>query len=84
MLRLSILFILAVALAEAAAGPDLPAQLTLSQALSIALSNSTTIREALAHLEQDSGRYQQSRSALLPQVGVAVRQSFQTENLIGI
>ena len=83
MARLSLLF-MAAALAGAAAGPDLPAQLTLSQALNIALSNSTKIREALAHLDQASGRYQQSRSALLPQLDVAARQSFQTLNLLGI
>src|SRR5579864_107814 len=77
-------FMLTVALADAAAGADLPAQLTLSQALNIALSNSTTIREAISQLDQASGRYQQSRSALLPQVGIAIRQSFETENLIGM
>jgi len=81
---LATVFMLTVALADAAAGPDLPAQLTLSQALNIALSNSATIREALSHLDQASGRYQQSRSALLPQLGIAIRQSFETENLIGI
>jgi outer membrane protein TolC len=83
MARLSLLF-MAAALAGKAAGPDLPAQLTLSQALNIALSNSTKIREALAHLDEASGRYQQSRSALLPQLDIAARQSFQTLNLLGI
>src|SRR5262249_7153569 len=52
-------------------------------ALNIALSNSTTIREAMARLDQASGQYQQSRSALLPQVGVFIRQSIQTLNLQG-
>ena len=84
MSRLSILFVLAAARAVSAAGPDLPSQLTLSQALNIALSNSTNIREAMARLDQASGRSQQSRSALLPQVCIAIRQSFETENLIGI
>jgi outer membrane protein TolC len=81
---LATVFLLTAALAEAAAGPDLPAQLTLSEALNIALSNSTVIREALARLDQASGQYQQARSALLPQLYVAARQSFQTVNLIGI
>jgi outer membrane protein TolC len=82
MRRLATVFILTVALA--AAGPDLPAQLTLAQALNIALSNSTIIREALARLDQASGRYQQSQSALLPQLDISARQNFQTVNLIGI
>jgi outer membrane protein len=82
--RLSLLLVVASTLARAAAGPDLPAQLTLSQALNIALSNSTNIREALARLDQASGRYQQSRSALLPQLDVAARQNYQTLNLLGI
>lgn len=81
--QLATVFMLTVALA-AAAGSDLPAQLTLAQALNIALSNSTTIREALARLDQVSGRYQQSRSRLLPQMSVSARQNFQTVNLIGI
>jgi len=84
LLRFCLLFVLAAALAAAPAGPDLPAQLTLSQALNIALSNSTNIREALARLDQASGRYQQSRSALLPQLDVAARQNYQTVSLIGI
>ena len=83
MLRLCLLFVLAAAWAGAS-GADLPAQLTLSEALNIALSNSTTIREAMAHLDQASGLYQQSRSALLPQLDVSARQSFQTLNLLGI
>ena len=81
--RLSLLLVLAVTLVRAAAGPDLPAQLTLSEALNIALSNSTVLREALAQLDQTSGRYLQSRSALLPQVGVFARQSIQTVSLQG-
>jgi outer membrane protein TolC len=84
MLRLFLLFVLVATLAAAQTGPDLPAQLTLSQALNIALSNSTNIREALARLDQASGRYQQSRSVLLPQLDVSARQNFQTVNLIGI
>src|SRR5262249_27894835 len=61
----------------------LPADLSLRQALDIALTNSTTPREAQANLDQASGRYQQARSALLPQVGVAARQGYETMNLQG-
>ena len=83
MRRLATVFVLTAALV-AAAGPDIPAQLTLSQALNIALSNSALIREAMAQLDQTSGRYQQSRSTLLPQLYLAARQSFETESLLGI
>jgi outer membrane protein TolC len=62
---------------------DIPAQLTLSEALNIALTNSTVLREAKAQLDQSSGQYLQSRSALLPQVGVFARQSIQTISLQG-
>src|SRR5215510_1895216 len=61
----------------------LPPNLTLRQALDIALANSSTLREAQANLEQASGRYLESRSALLPQVGVAARQGYETVNLQG-
>ena len=83
MRRLATVFVLTAAMV-AAAGPDIPAQLTLSQALTIALSNSALIREAMAQLDQTSGRYQQSRSTLLPQLYLAARQSFETESLLGI
>src|SRR5260370_1387747 len=63
---------------------DIPAQLTLSEALNIALTNSTVLREAKAQLDQSSGQYLQSRSALLPQVGVFARQSIQTISLQGL
>ncbi len=83
MRRLATVFVLTAALG-AAAGSDIPAQLTLSQALNIALSNSALIREAMAQLDETSGRYQQSRSTLLPQLYLAARQSFETESLLGI
>ena len=55
--------LLAVAtLARAAEQPTLPSQLTLSQALDIALSNSTNIRTAMAQLAQVSGRYAQAKA----------------------
>jgi hypothetical protein len=66
-----------------ASGADLPPLLTLSEALNIALTNSTVLREAMAHLDQTSGHYLQSRSALMPQVGIFARQSIQTISLQG-
>lgn len=70
--------------ARAAAQQDLPKQLTLSQAVTIALTSSSIIREAVSRLEQASGRYAQSRSTLLPQLDLNVHQSYQTINLIGL
>src|SRR5690349_1097263 len=77
------LVVLFVVFATAQNRPTIPTELTLRQALDIALVNSSTLREARANLEQDSGKYQQARSALLPQVGVAARQGYQTVNLQG-
>ena len=83
MVRVLLVVVLAAPFAQAQNRPVLPAILTLRQALDIALLNSTTLREAQANLEQASGRYQESRSALLPQVGVAARQGYETVNLQG-
>jgi outer membrane protein len=83
MIRCCAVLLLAGICAGAANQTDLPAQLTLSQALQIALSNSTTIREAMAGLDQASGQYQQARSYLLPQLNLGARQSYQTINLLG-
>src|SRR6516225_5710800 len=77
------LILVATAAGTLASGADLPAQLTLPQALNIALTNSTVLREAMAQLDQTSGQYLQARSALLPQVGVFARQSIQTISLQG-
>src|SRR4030095_4329944 len=63
---------------------DIPAQLTLPEPLNIALTNSTVLREAMAQLDQASGQYLQSRSVLLPQVGIFARQSIQTISLQGL
>ena len=82
--RLYLLFALAAGLARAATGSDIPPQLTLSEALNIALTNSTVLREAMAQLDQTSGRYLQSRSALLPQMGVFAHQNIQTISLQGL
>jgi len=54
--------------AKAAEQQDLPKQLTLSQAITIALSNNSILRTAQSRLDQASGRYEQSRSPLLPQL----------------
>jgi outer membrane protein TolC len=83
MQRLFLLLVLTPTFAIAQNRTTLPAELTLRQALDIALANSSTIREAQANLEQASGRYQQARAALLPQIGVAARQGYETMNLQG-
>ncbi len=84
MKRNFILLLLTAALATAADRPDLPANLTLNDALTIALKNSAVIRDAVAALDQASGRYTQSRSPLLPHVDIALRQNLQTTDLIGL
>ena len=84
MKRNFIVLLLTAALATAADRPDLPANLTLSQALAIALANGTVIRTAMAALDQASGQYTQARSPLLPHVYIALRQNLQTTDLTGI
>jgi len=79
-----ILLVLIAAFARAADRPTLPANLTLNQALAIALANSTVIRSAQAGLDQATGRYAQSRATRLPQVDIGLRQNLQTVNLIGV
>ena len=83
MQRLFLLVMLTPILANAQNRSALPADLTLRQALEIALANSSTLREAQANLEKTSGQYQQSRSALLPQLYIAARQAILTQNLQG-
>src|SRR6187551_3267658 len=61
--------------ATAADRPVIPAELTLKQALDIALANSTAIREAQAGLDQVTGRYEQSRSPRQPQINISMRQN---------
>ncbi len=61
----------------------LPSNLTLSQALEVALLNSSILKDARAHLEKASGQYEQSRSVLLPQVDVFAHQGYLTINLQG-
>jgi len=73
-----------VMLVAMATAQELPKQLSLSDAIKIALSNNSVIRTAQARLEQASGRTIQSRSLLLPQVDLHARQSYLTINLIGL
>jgi outer membrane protein TolC len=75
---------LAAAQAAKSGPPDLPNPLTLSQAVTIALTNNSVIRTAQSHLQQASGQYEQSRGVLLPQVDVRAHQSYMTINLRGI
>jgi outer membrane protein TolC len=82
MIRSCAVLLLAGMSAGAANQTDLPAQLTLAQALQIALSNSTTIREAMAGLEQATGQYQQARSYLLPQLNLGALQSYDDHAVI--
>ena len=84
MIRLTSLLILIATSVTAAEQADVPSNLTLSKALEIALTNNSNIRAAMARLDQSTGRYEQSRSPLLPQVNAGVRQNYQTVNLIGI
>jgi outer membrane protein TolC len=83
MRRTTLALLLAVALARAADQPTLPAELSLAQALDIALKNSTNIRTAMAQLDQATGKYGISRSPLLPQIDIGARQSYLSLNLAG-
>lgn len=62
-------------LAKAADQQDLPKQLTLSQAITIALSKNSILRTAQSCLDQASGRYEQSRSPLSLELGPDARQT---------
>lgn len=71
-------------LAGATDSQDLPKQVTLSDALRIALSNNSIIRIAQSRLDQTSGQYAQSRAVLLPQVEANAHQAYLTINLVGL
>jgi outer membrane protein TolC len=75
--------LLTPAFAGAQTRPNLPPNLTLRQAVDLALTNSSTLREAQANLEKISGKYEQTRSDLLPQLSVVARQGYLTVNLQG-
>src|SRR5262245_22140613 len=81
--RLFLFLILTATLAVAQNRSTLPSDLTLKEALEIALVNSTTLRDAQANLEEASGRVKQARSVLLPQLYVGARQAILTENAQG-
>jgi outer membrane protein TolC len=70
--------------ASATDPPSLPNSLSLSHALTVALSNNSLLRTAQSQLEQASGRYLQSRSQLLPQVDFNAHQAYLTINLRGL
>src|SRR5215468_9428650 len=84
MKRLVLLPLLAATVALAQKTATLPADLTLRQALDIALTNNSTIRTAEANMERASGKYEQVRSNLLPELNVVARQAYLTTNLQGI
>lgn len=81
---LAVLLVGVVATVAGAAGQNLPNPLTLSQAVTIALSNNSIIRTAQSRLDQASGRYAQSRAVLLPQVEGYGYQAYLTMNLKGL
>jgi Outer membrane protein len=90
MMRLVLFILLTATLAEAqnpppaqTAAPILPKELTLSQALDIALTNNTNIREAQAKFDQIEGQKQSSKSVLLPQLTFDAHQALMTVNLQG-
>ena len=62
----------------------LPNPLTLSQAVTLALTNSSVIRTAQSQLDQATGRYAQSRGALLPQIEGHASQAYMTIVLKGL
>jgi outer membrane protein len=76
--------LLATTLTAAQDRPALPPDLSLAQALRIALANSTLIRAAQADVDKAVGRRAQSRGPLLPQVSFAARQSYYTASLLGL
>ncbi len=79
-----VLCALLVMRANATDPQNLPNPLTLSQAITIALTNSSVLRTAQSRLDQASGRYAQSRALLLPQVEGYAYQAYLTMNLKGL
>ncbi|HWB96878.1 MAG TPA: hypothetical protein VG672_09255, partial [Bryobacteraceae bacterium] len=65
---LSLILLSGGGLAAAQERPEIPATLSLRQAISIALAQSTTLRSAQWRLKQVEGRGEQARAPLLPQV----------------
>lgn len=85
---LVVLLIVLVAAPATATGqqnsPALPNPLTLAEAVTIALTNSSIIRTAQSRLDQASGRYAQSRAVMLPQIEGFASQAYLTMNLRGL
>jgi outer membrane protein TolC len=79
-----VLFALATKRVSVSQPQNLPNPLTLSQAVTIALANSSIIRTAQSQLDQSSGRYDQSKAVLLPQVDGFAEQAYLTMNLRGL
>ncbi len=84
MTRSFIVLAVTATLAGAAEPTNLPANLMLNEALGIALNNSTAIRNAMTELDQATGRSTQSKSPLMPQLNIALRQNLQTVDLVGV
>src|SRR5262249_40249112 len=62
----------------------IPNPLSLSQAVTIALSNNSVIRTAQSRMDQATGRYAQSKGVLLPQVQGHASQAYMTIVLKGL
>ncbi len=71
----------ALAAVAGADRPEIPAVLTLRQAVTIALAQSTSLRAAEWRMKQSESRADQARAPLLPQVSVSAFQADQTVNL---
>jgi outer membrane protein TolC len=71
----------AAALLQGAGRPPLPAKLGLREAIEIAFANNRSLVRAAAQLRQAEGQAGQARSALLPQLSVALTETLQTVNL---
>jgi len=84
MKRLVLVPLFAATITMAQNRSTLPAILSLRQALEIAFMNSSTLREAQANLQKASGKYEQSRSELMPHLSAVARQGYLTINLQGI
>jgi outer membrane protein len=78
------LFALVSTRAGASDPQSIPNPLTLSQAITIALANNSILRTAQSRLDQASGRYEQSRAVMLPQIEGFARQAYLKMDLRGL
>lgn len=81
MIRSLAILAVAAGIALAADRPEIPAELTLRQALDLALKNSAALRRASAQLAQSQAQQQQAHSQLLPQLNLSAADTGQTVNL---